>query len=41
MLMRWEIDNNGAPFVRPLPTPISTAQGVTFVPPDDTLPTAF
>jgi manganese oxidase len=41
MLMRWEIDNNGAPFVRPLPTPISTPQGVTFVPPDDTLPTAF
>jgi FtsP/CotA-like multicopper oxidase with cupredoxin domain len=41
MLMRWEIDNNGAPFVRPLPTPISTPQGVTFVPPDDILPTAF
>jgi len=41
MLMRWEIDNNGAPFLRPLPTPISTPQGVTFVPPDDTLPTAF
>jgi len=41
MLLRWEIDNNGAPFVRPLPTPISTPQGVTFVPPDDILPTAF
>jgi manganese oxidase len=41
MLMRWEIDNNGAPFVRPLPTPIATPQGVTFVPPDDILPTAF
>jgi manganese oxidase len=41
MLMRWEIDNNGAPFLRPLPTPISTPQGVTFVPPDDILPTAF
>jgi len=41
MLMRWEIDNNGAPFVRPLPTPISTPQGCTFVPPDDILPTAF
>jgi hypothetical protein len=27
--------------VRPLPTPISTPQGVTFVPPDDILPTAF
>ena len=41
MLMRWEIDNGGAPFLRPLPTPISTPQGVTFVPPDDILPTAF
>ncbi len=41
MLMRWEIDNNGAPFLRPLPTPIATPQGVTFVPPDDILPTAF
>ena len=41
MLMRWEIDNNGAPFLRPLPTPISTPQGVTFVAPDDILPTAF
>ncbi len=41
MLMRWEIDNGGAPFLRPLPTPIATPQGVTFVPPDDILPTAF
>jgi len=41
MLLRWEIDNGGAPFVRRLPTPISTPQGVTFVPPDDVLPTAF
>jgi FtsP/CotA-like multicopper oxidase with cupredoxin domain len=41
MLMRWEIDNGGAPFLRPLPTPISTPQGVTFVAPDDILPTAF
>ena len=41
MLMRWEIDNGGAPFVTRLPTPISTPQGVTFVPPDDVLPTAF
>jgi FtsP/CotA-like multicopper oxidase with cupredoxin domain len=41
MLLRWEIDNNGAPFLRPLPTPIATPQGVTFVPPDDILPTAF
>lgn len=41
MLMRWEIDNGGSPFLRPLPTPISTPQGVTFVAPDDILPTAF
>jgi FtsP/CotA-like multicopper oxidase with cupredoxin domain len=41
MLMRWEIDDGGAPFLRPLPTPIPTPQGVTFVPPDEILPTAF
>ena len=41
MLLRWEIDNGGAPFLRPLPTPIATPQGVTFIPPDDILPTAF
>jgi FtsP/CotA-like multicopper oxidase with cupredoxin domain len=41
MLLRWEIDNGGSPFLRPLPTPIATPQGVTFVAPDDILPTAF
>jgi len=41
MLVRWEIDDNGAPFLRPLPTPIPTPQGVTFEPPTDVLPTAF
>ena len=41
MLLRWELDDGGAPFVRPLPTPIPTPQGVTFVDPDDILPTAF
>jgi len=41
MLVRWEIDDNGAPFQRPLPTPIPTPQGVSFVPPDDIAPTAF
>jgi manganese oxidase len=30
MLLRWEIDDSGAPFLRPLPTPIPTPQGVTF-----------
>jgi FtsP/CotA-like multicopper oxidase with cupredoxin domain len=30
MLVRWEIDNSGAPFMRPLPTPLATPNGVTF-----------
>jgi FtsP/CotA-like multicopper oxidase with cupredoxin domain len=30
MLLRWEIDDKGAPFVRPLPTPIPRPQGVEF-----------
>jgi manganese oxidase len=41
MLLRWEIDANGAPFLNPLPTPLASPQGVTFVPPDEILPTAF
>jgi manganese oxidase len=41
MLLRWEIDDNGAPFLRPLPTPIPSPQGVTFRAPDDILPTAL
>ncbi|HSB73545.1 MAG TPA: multicopper oxidase domain-containing protein [Candidatus Methylomirabilis sp.] len=41
MLLRWEIDDGGAPFLRPLPTPIPTPQGVKFRAPDDILPTAF
>ncbi|HXG94965.1 MAG TPA: multicopper oxidase domain-containing protein [Blastocatellia bacterium] len=41
MLLRWEIDDGGAPFLRPLPTPIPKPQGVTFQDPDDILPTAF
>jgi FtsP/CotA-like multicopper oxidase with cupredoxin domain len=41
MLARWEIDDHGAPFLRPLQTPIPTPQGVTFRPPTDILPTAF
>jgi FtsP/CotA-like multicopper oxidase with cupredoxin domain len=41
MLLRWEIDDGGAPFLRPLPTPIARPQGVTFQAPDDILPTAF
>ena len=30
MLLRWEINDGGAPFLRPLPTPIPTPQGVKF-----------
>ncbi|MFL5418999.1 MAG: multicopper oxidase domain-containing protein [Myxococcales bacterium] len=40
MLVRWEIGDSGAPFMKPLPTPISTPQGCSFVPPDEILPTA-
>ena len=41
MLVRWEINGAGAPFLNPLPTPIPTPQGVTFIPPDEIAPTAF
>jgi FtsP/CotA-like multicopper oxidase with cupredoxin domain len=41
MLLRWEIDDGGAPFLRPLPTPNPTPQGVNFVAPTEILPTAF
>jgi manganese oxidase len=41
MLLRWEIDDGGTPFLRPLPTPIPKPQGVTFQAPDDILPTAL
>ncbi|HEX7287706.1 MAG TPA: multicopper oxidase domain-containing protein [Candidatus Angelobacter sp.] len=41
MLLRWEIDNGGSPFLRPLPTPIPSPQGTTFIAPDDVLSTAF
>jgi FtsP/CotA-like multicopper oxidase with cupredoxin domain len=30
MLMRWDIDDAGAPFIRPLPAPIPRPQGVIF-----------
>jgi manganese oxidase len=41
MLLRWEIDDAGGAFLKPLPTPIPRPQGVTFEDPDDILPTAF
>jgi manganese oxidase len=34
MLVRWELDNSGAPFMRPLPVPLASANGVGFVTPD-------
>jgi FtsP/CotA-like multicopper oxidase with cupredoxin domain len=37
MLLRWEIDNGGAPFLQPLPTPIPSPQGVTFIQPDQVI----
>jgi manganese oxidase len=40
MLLRWELDGSGSAFLKPLPTPIPTPQGVTFVPPDEILPGA-
>jgi FtsP/CotA-like multicopper oxidase with cupredoxin domain len=41
MLLRWEINDNGAPFLRPLPSPIPRPQGVTFRDPDEIEPTAL
>lgn len=41
MLLRWEIDSLGAPVLRPLPTPIPTPQGVTFLPPTEILRNAY
>jgi manganese oxidase len=40
MLLRWDINNAGQPFLNPLPTPISKPTGVTFEAPDDILPNA-
>ena len=41
MLLRWELDDSGAPFLRPLPTPVPQPTGVTFQTPDEVLPTAY
>ena len=41
MLLRWEIDDAGTPFMRPLPTPVVAPTGVTFESPDDILPGAL
>jgi manganese oxidase len=41
MLVRWEMNGAGAPFLSPMPTPIPTPQGVSFIPPDEITPTAY
>jgi FtsP/CotA-like multicopper oxidase with cupredoxin domain len=41
MLVRWDLNTDGEPFLRQLPTPIPTPQGVTFEAADDVEPTAF
>jgi FtsP/CotA-like multicopper oxidase with cupredoxin domain len=41
MLLRWDINGAGDPFLKPLPTPIPTPRGVGFMTPDEILPTAF
>jgi FtsP/CotA-like multicopper oxidase with cupredoxin domain len=41
MLLRWEINAGGEPFLSPLPTPVPTPQGVRFQSPSEVLPTAL
>jgi FtsP/CotA-like multicopper oxidase with cupredoxin domain len=38
MLLRWDISGAGEPYLNPLPTPVPTPQGVTFVSPSEILP---
>ena len=40
MLLRWDVNGAGQPFLNPLPTPISKPTGVTFQAPDEILPGA-
>src|SRR5471032_1056134 len=41
MLVRCDIDANGASILNPFPSPIPTPNGCTFVPPDEIVPTAY
>jgi FtsP/CotA-like multicopper oxidase with cupredoxin domain len=41
MLLRWELDDLGTPYLRPLPTPIPTPQGVTYRKPTEVLRGAY
>ena len=40
MLLRWDINPDGSTVLTPMPTPLATPNGVTFVPPDEILPGA-
>jgi manganese oxidase len=40
MLLRWDLDTGATPFLSPLPTPVPSPQGVTFIPPNEILPDA-
>jgi manganese oxidase len=40
MLLRWDIEPNGTAVLNPLPTPLPTPQGVTFMDASETLPDA-
>jgi hypothetical protein len=40
MLLRWDVNPDGSAELRPMPTPIPTPQGCTFLDPDDILPGA-
>jgi FtsP/CotA-like multicopper oxidase with cupredoxin domain len=37
MLLRWDVNPDGTAELRPLPTPVPTPQGCTFIDPDDIL----
>jgi FtsP/CotA-like multicopper oxidase with cupredoxin domain len=41
MLLRWEINAGGEPYLSPLPTPVPTPQGVRFQSPSEILPGAL
>jgi manganese oxidase len=40
MLLRWDLDTGGAPFLSPLQTPVPAPTGVTFIAPNEILPDA-
>ena len=38
MLLRWDINGNGTAELNPMPSPVPTPQGVTFIDPTDIIP---